>query len=317
MSTLTLFQSAALSFSAGSRVDKTAGIIYGVSVITEGPARGHGVMIDQTTLAQMKRGAESYSGGLKVKISTGKAHRGDFAEIVGTLQGFRIADSKLVADLHLLDNAEDRAFVLEVAEKMPDAFGLSVAFSGISEERAGVRYARCSEIYSADLVGEPAANPDGLFSRRFDEWTKTKGHSPDSKHMENELLSQIGKMVDEKLAAVSANFDKQLSDLKTANATALSKIEEVSKLSAEAADKAAFAAVKEFSKTLGQPAGNAAAPSAPPAPPVVKKFEDLVREHSEYAKSKTTAITSTMRDHPAAYQEYMHRLQSRGEVIMF
>jgi hypothetical protein len=134
--------------------------------------------------------------------------------------------------------------------------------------------------------------------------------------MDNEILTQIGKMIDDKLAAVSASFDSKLAALKDGTEKACSRIEEVAKLSDSAADKAALAAVKEFAKTLGAPAGNAAAPSAPPAAPVEKKFEVLVREHPEYAKSKAKAQAEVMAANPAAYTEYRQRCQT-GEIILF
>lgn len=307
-----LFQSIRSALAAN--VDADAGIIRKVAVITQGPALGHGLMIDRTTLDQIKRAAESYQGGLKVKMN----HGGGVDDIVGYLTNFAIDGDKLVADFHLLKTATARAYILEIAQAIPDSFGMSVAFSGSAEERGGVRFARCTEIYSCDLVSEPAANPNGLFSRRFDEWAKTKGYPPPTTHhsMENELLTKIGELIDSKLAVVSADFAKQLSELKTANATAFSKIEEVSKLSSDAADKAALAAVKEFAKGIGQPAGTAAAPSAPAAAPVVKKFEELVREHPKYATSKTEVVRELIAKNPTAHAEYLARCQ-KGEVIMF
>ena len=59
-----------ITFAASAGViDSEAGIIRGVSLITKGPALGHGVMIDDKTLEQVKAAAEQYSGGLKVKLN--------------------------------------------------------------------------------------------------------------------------------------------------------------------------------------------------------------------------------------------------------
>lgn len=143
-------------------IDTTAGVIYGVSVITEGEAKGHGLKIDSTTLSQVKATAANFAGGLKVKMN----HSGGAGDIIGFLKNFRIAGKKLVADLHLLKASPHRQYVLEIAESIPDTFGLSIAFSGVPESVSGTRFARCSEIYSADLVSEPAANPTGLFSAK-------------------------------------------------------------------------------------------------------------------------------------------------------
>jgi len=305
-----------------SLIDTLNGLISSVSVISVGPALGHGMIIDRVTLQQVKACAEKYTGGLKVKLN----HSGKVDAIVGFLNAFRISQDgrKLLADFHILDNTPYRSYIFEIAKKMPESFGLSIAFSGLAEVREGVTYARCSEIYSADVVDQPAANPGGLFDRRFDEWSKARaGNAPISAptpatkpNMENEILSQIGKMIDDKLAAVSASFDAKLEALKGDAEKAYSQITEISKLADAAADKAAFAAVKEFAKTLGAPAGAAAAPSAPPAAPVVKKFEELVKEHPEYATSKAKAQAAVIASHPAEYTNYRARCMS-GEIILF
>lgn len=309
------FQSLRAEFAA--QVDAASGIIRRVAVITQGPALGHGVMVDRTTLAQVKTCAESYRGGLKVKIN----HGSGVDAIVGYLTGFALDGDKLVADLHLLATAPARAYVLELAERIPDTFGLSIAFSGVSEEIGGARYARCSEIYSADLVSEPAANPSGLFSRRFDEWRSHKGASSapaTSTHlMENELLQKIGALVDEKLAAQSAAFKKDIDAVRAEQTAAFGRLDQIAKTAEASADKAALAAVKEFAKTLGQPAGSAAAPSAPPAPPApAKTFEQLVKEHAKYSTAKAEAVAATVSAHPAAHADYLRRVRG-GEVIMF
>lgn len=313
----TLFQSnrAALA-AAADNVDSAAGVIRSVAVITRGPALGHGMMIDATTLAQVKASAESYSGGLKVKMT----HQGDAGDIVGYLTNFAIAGDKLTADFHLLRTAPQREYVLEIASRIPDSFGMSIAFSGQAEEIGGVRYARCSEIYSCDLVSEPAANPDGLFARRFDTWQSSKGNSPEETSnplMETELLKKIGEMIDAKLTAHTAAFDAKISALSDAHKATLSKIEDVSKLSNEAGEKIVAAALKEFSKTLGAPAGAAAAPSAPVTPTPVKTFEELVREHPKYATSKMSAISETISAHGQAHREYLARVQAGKDVILF
>jgi hypothetical protein len=48
-------------------IDAQAATISGVSVITVGEAKGHGLIIDEQTLMEVKAAAETYAGGLKVK----------------------------------------------------------------------------------------------------------------------------------------------------------------------------------------------------------------------------------------------------------
>ena len=120
-----------ITFSAAAVgvIDAEAGVIRGVSLITRGPALGHGVMIDERTLEQVKSAAQQYSGGLKVKLN----HSGGAGDIVGFIDELRISGKKLLGDLQLLESSPHRAYILEIAERIPDTFGLSIAFSGPSE----------------------------------------------------------------------------------------------------------------------------------------------------------------------------------------
>jgi hypothetical protein len=155
MQKLTFFAAA-----TGSRVDREAGILRGVSVITAGvEAKGHGIWIDQTSLEMVKAAAETYIDGLQVKSD----HGSGFGEIEGVLRDFVIEGNQLRADFHLIKSGEEYERIMEMAEMMPSSFGLSIEFSGISEEIDEYRYARPVEIYAVALVDQPAANPSGLF----------------------------------------------------------------------------------------------------------------------------------------------------------
>jgi hypothetical protein len=155
MQKLTLFAAA-----TGSRVDREYGILRGVSVITAGvEAKGHGIWIDQTSLEMVKAAAETYVDGLQVKSD----HGSGFGEIEGVLRDFVIDGNQLRADFHLIKSGEEYERICEMAEMMPSSFGLSIEFSGISEEIDEYRYARPVEIYAVALVDQPAANPSGLF----------------------------------------------------------------------------------------------------------------------------------------------------------
>jgi len=138
--------------------------IEGVSVLTTGMAKGHKLQIDQMTLQQVMDCANSFKNGVKVNEN----HGAGIGDIVGKLTNFRIDETgeKLIADLSFLQSREDRAkYYLDLAREIPDSFGISISFSGQSEQN-GTEFelARCQELYSADLVQHPAANPTGLFS---------------------------------------------------------------------------------------------------------------------------------------------------------
>ena len=145
-------------------IDETGLSIKGVSVLTVGRAKGHNLEIDDTTLAQVLKCANSYKGGVKVNEN----HGAGIGDIVGKLNNFRIDPNgeKLIADLTFLKSRKDRAkYYIDLAKEIPDSFGISISFSGESEQTGtGIDLARCSELYSADLVQHPASNPTGLFS---------------------------------------------------------------------------------------------------------------------------------------------------------
>lgn len=152
-------------------IDRVAGIIKGVSVITTGVAKGHNRLIDQTTLSQIHGLMSAFPDGTKVKAN----HFSGFEGIVGNLRSPRIEGDQLKADLHILQSHEMAGLIMEMSEKQPSTFGLSVSFSGVPEEKEKLLYARAAELYSVDLVDDPAANPSGLFSAvDFSQSLKTK-----------------------------------------------------------------------------------------------------------------------------------------------
>lgn len=147
------------------RVDRVNYTVQGVSIITEGEAKGHDIDIDRTTLEQIASCAEQYKSGLKVKLD----HGSGIEAIVGTIKNFRIEGDKLLGDFYILKSHAKSAFLLDLIDNQPDTFGFSVHFSGENEEKEGKQFARCSEIYSVDLVSSPAANASGVFSSKEDE----------------------------------------------------------------------------------------------------------------------------------------------------
>lgn len=147
-------------FAETADIDAELGVIKNVSVMTKGPARGHDLIIDDTTLEQVLKAANEFQNGVKVKVD----HGGGVFSIVGSVRNFRIEGEKLKADLHLLKTAEKAAHIVELARELPDTFGMSVSIHGQHEAIDGETYARCSRIRSCDIVTDPAANPDGLLS---------------------------------------------------------------------------------------------------------------------------------------------------------
>jgi len=285
------------------QIDESTGVIHDVAVITEGRALGHGVNIDATTIEQVKAQAETYSGGLKVKMD----HGGGAADIVGYLTDFRIAGNKLIANFHVLQNTPHRAYIFEIAEKIPDTFGMSIAFSGPTELANDKKTVlqRCSEIYSCDLVSEPAANADGLFSMKPEELPP----------MNDEDKKAIAGMIESAMMGLGERLSKLESMLPKPDdkEVAMASRNDEIKLAAEAAG---LAAVKEFAKSFGAPVTKAIASEAPaaPAPAAAQKFEELVAAKATELKSKSAAIAFCVQNHKNEYAAYRTRVQG-GEIV--
>jgi hypothetical protein len=302
-----------ITFAASAGViDAQTGIIRGVSLITKGPALGHGVMIDDKTLQQVKAAAEQYAGGLKVKLD----HSGGAGDIVGYIDTLRIEGEKLLGDLHLLESSVHRAYILEIAERIPDTFGLSIAFSGPSEKSSDklTTLQRCSEIYSVDLVSEPAANPNGFFARKLEQLQTAPESKAKIETMNDELKEAIQSMIQSAMMGMNEKVAKLEAALapKEDKPAAMSAQNDVVQL---AANTAALAAVKEFAKSFGAPAAPIASAEAPKPVAQVQKFEDIVAaKATELKGDKSSAISFAVKNHADLYAAYRARVQG-GELV--
>lgn len=284
---------------ARERVDRAAGIIKGVAVITEGPALGHidqdsglPLHVDGTTLRQMLECAGTYSNGVKVKAD----HRSGIFAVTGHLKNFRIEGKVLRADLHVLSSDENREKLMEMAETIPDTFGLSVSFSGPDDISGNKALARCVEIYSADLVSEPAANPTGLFSAQVDPTHKGKPMDDPLKQCEA-MLSKFAAEFNTKLTA----FQQEIAALKSASPTAelTSLKEKNTQLEQKVSDLAKTvptieSIAREFTKVVGTSPAPGTSPAAgggePKAPKLEDVGEELVQKHYAATRSKPKAF---------------------------
>jgi hypothetical protein len=307
-----------ITFSASAGViDSEAGIIRGVSLITKGPALGHGVMIDDKTLEQVKAAAEEYTGGLKVVLN----HSGGAGDIVGFIDTMRISGDKLLGDLHLLKTSPHREYILEIAERIPDTFGLSIAFSGPSEKSADklTTLQRCSEIFSVDIVGTPAANPSGFFARKLKQFESDASESPEAEiKIEIPMNDEMKKAIEGMIQSAMMGMNDKIAKLESALAP---KEDKPAMMSAQnevvqlAANTAALAAVKEFAKSFGAPAAPIASAEAVKPVVQVQKFEDVVAaKATELKGDKSSAITFAIKNHADLYAAYRARVQG-GELV--
>ena len=272
--------------------------IEGVSIISVGEAKGHGLFVDDITLQEVKACAESYAGGVKVNLD----HGAGIKDIVGFCDNFRIVGKKLVADLNLLETAEKRAYVLEIASRMPDTFGISIAFSGPVREKDGRSFASCTELYSADLVQTPAANPTGLFS------FTAKSVDTSAKQMDEDK----SKMEDGEDTVSIADIVERLSALETAFGDYKKKMEEMpeeemaeEKKDEEMCNCAAKSGVSNLEAKLDLIISNfGAAPlKASTVANEVEKLslKSIIDNKTRELGSRTAAIKFAMTNHPAEY----------------
>ena len=124
---------------------------------------------------------------------------------------------------------------------MPESFGLSVSISNEPEEIEGKKFIRCAEIYSADLVDGPAANPGGLFSKPED----SQQHKMSTENT-TLTLEQISAQVVELKKAMEGVKPTDLSGVTadiTAAKTELAKLTAAASAAAEAAKKTEIGAL--------------------------------------------------------------------------
>ena len=270
-------------------------IIEGVSIISVGEAKGHGLFVDDITLQEVKACAESFAGGVKVNLD----HGAGIKDIVGFCDNFRIVGEKLVADLNLLETAEKRAYVLEIAERMPDTFGISIAFSGPVREKDGRSFASCTELYSADLVQTPAANPTGLFNfteKSVD--TSAKQMDDDKNKMENgEDEVSIADIV-ERLTALETAFGDYKSKMEDAPKDE-EKMEDAPMVEEKDSEMSKLSAKLDL---IISNFGSAPLKASTVANEVEKlSLKSIIDNKTRELGSRTAAIKFAMTNHPAEY----------------
>ena len=140
-----------------SSIDKAAGILRGVCLIKIGEVQGHSMFADDKTLTTVLSACKRKKN-LRVKLD----HSQSASAIVGSLTNFRIDGDCVRADLEFLKSSEYREYILELAEKLSDQFGMSIAFEPTTQTIRSKSFVRCKSISSADIVADPAATK-GLF----------------------------------------------------------------------------------------------------------------------------------------------------------
>lgn len=318
---------------SGTKVNREAGIIRSVSLISLGEARGHDKQVDQKTLETVRDCAKEYGDGLRVKFNPNT-----FTHGAGMLAGripvstIRVESGKTVGDLHLYRSmpAEAKEYLYEICEETPGNIGLSIEFTGDDEEIDGQKFARCGEIFSAVIVDIPAANPTGLFSvPEFQNLTTVRDNiNPESNTTlmkpeelkqlveSNEFKSAIKTIFSECMPAASDDKEKEekaagVTD-KDDDATKQKKVSEyragmrkVGDLTgAELSELIAKGNMQHFRQTGGKPAKVSESDGDTKTGP--QRFEARVQGIMDGGCArKSVAINRARQDSPAEYNEWM------------
>lgn len=168
---------------AGLEINLEEGILYGVQVAMLGPARGHGMELDSTTLDQIVSLGNKVEKGVKARFGHPTECSPGLGTFIGTRTNFRRDGRYVRADLHLSPAASGnyREHVLKMAQLHPEKLGNSVVVTGervYRQDQDGARLRgedgkelppvlRVNELHAVDVVDEPAAG-DGMFSEPVD-----------------------------------------------------------------------------------------------------------------------------------------------------
>lgn len=133
-----------------------------ISVITAGPALGHGCFIDATTLQQVLE-----LGNENAPLKVFPDHNETVTDLIGAMSNFHLDGDQVRADLELIEENPLSGYYAKILDLFPHELGFSIAWNGGLEEIDGQSFARITELTSVDLVSQPAANVGGVYSAKI------------------------------------------------------------------------------------------------------------------------------------------------------
>jgi len=178
-----------------------AGLIHAAAVITRGEAFGHCLWIDHHFLRQARDAINAAAQGIKARFTHPDMSSDGLGTLLGRFRDAHISADVVRGDLHLARAAHNSpdgdlaAYIMDLAEEDPSAFGESISFyrdaraerafmldNGATEDDDGhldpggftspderntenLPHARLAQLLAVDTVDDPAANPAGLFHR--------------------------------------------------------------------------------------------------------------------------------------------------------
>lgn len=168
-----------------AQVDRANRTIHGFAVVTKGEARGHNIMLNDDFLDDVIEQGNESKRGIKMRFDHPNGSSTSIGTALGRAKNFRRDGDVVRADAHLLKSASKSpqgdlaSYVLDLAEEDPASFGASIVFTSDepveANEQDGVetqektvtehlRVAVLKKLIAADVVDDPAANPDGFLS---------------------------------------------------------------------------------------------------------------------------------------------------------
>lgn len=152
-------------------VNRLTHVIHGVSVIQVGPALGHSLYVDFGTLQQVVELGNFLPMGVKSRFTHPGLSADGLGRFLGRVKGFYVDGDRVRADLYLADASAKspygdlREYIESLAETDASAFGMSVVYRPNEPyQQDGKAFIRLAALLAVDVVDEPAANRDGLFS---------------------------------------------------------------------------------------------------------------------------------------------------------
>jgi len=166
-----------LALSAGDlKVDRAAGVIRGVSLMTMGTAKGHGFEVDHETLTTLVK-AYKANPNVKVRLTHAERQGKDGAErLVGRVKDVRVEGDRVRGDIHFGSFAKTSPmgnlwdYLFDIAESDPSIIGMSCVakfdFETVVDPKTEEEtfFARCAFLRAVDFVDDPAANRQGMLS---------------------------------------------------------------------------------------------------------------------------------------------------------
>ncbi len=220
-----------------TRVDREQRVIYGVSAAQAVEALGHGLMLDAKTLQQIVDLGNATKNGVKSRYTHPGLSSDGMGKQLGRMKNFRVEGDKAIGDLHLYESASrtpsgDLAgHVMDLADEDGAAFGMSIVAEGSrvwtladgtevstddedgrpKDAMTDLPVFRVTALDAVDVVDEPAANRDGLFSSAL--WgTNQLAESMFGNF--DELLAQAGMTPQQAWGYALKYFDARQVDLK-------------------------------------------------------------------------------------------------------